>query len=122
LKWAWQIGSGVPLQNAFHLAHEVKRLSRASLPSDTAELAGYLIGKTVRKTGRNRISGRIVETEAYPPGDSSGHAYGGRTARNQSLFLDKWFAYDVLYERVDLNFVLEGQELNRAPCSGLTDN
>jgi len=93
LKWAWQIGSGVPLQNAFHLAHEVKRLSRASLPSDTAELAGYLIGKTVRKTGRNRISGRIVETEAYPPGDSSGHAYRGRTARNQSLFLDKGFAY-----------------------------
>jgi len=47
----------------------------------------------VRKTGRNRISGRIVETEAYPPGDRSGHAYHGRTARNQSLFLDRGFAY-----------------------------
>jgi DNA-3-methyladenine glycosylase len=64
------------------------------LPSDTAELARYLIGKTlVRKAGRNRISGRIVETEAYPPGDASGHAYRGRTARNQSLFLDRGFAY-----------------------------
>jgi DNA-3-methyladenine glycosylase len=64
------------------------------LPSDTAELARYLIGKTiVRKTGRNRISGRIVETEAYPPGDPSGHAYHGQTARNQSLFLDKGFVY-----------------------------
>jgi DNA-3-methyladenine glycosylase len=64
------------------------------LPSDAAELARYLIGKTVvRKTGRNRISGRIVETEAYPPGDPSGHAYHGRTARNQSLFLDRGFAY-----------------------------
>jgi DNA-3-methyladenine glycosylase len=64
------------------------------LPSDTAELARYLIGKTiVRKSGRNRISGRIVETEAYPPGDRSGHAYHGRTARNQSLFLGKGFAY-----------------------------
>jgi len=82
---------GIPLQTAFH---EVRRLSRASLPSDTTELARYLIGKTiVRKTGRNRISGRIVETEAYPPGDRSGHAYRGRTARNQSLFLDKGFAY-----------------------------
>jgi DNA-3-methyladenine glycosylase len=64
------------------------------LPSDTAELARYLIGKTiVHKTGRNRISGRIVETEAYPPGDPSGHAYHGRTARNQSLFLGRGFAY-----------------------------
>ena len=82
------------MQPASHLAHEVQRLSRDSLPSGTAELARYLIGKTiVRKTGRNRISGRIVETEAYPPGDSSGHAYHGQTARNQSLFLDRGFAY-----------------------------
>jgi DNA-3-methyladenine glycosylase len=64
------------------------------LPTDTAELAGYLIGKTiVRKIGRNRLSGRIVETEAYPPGDRSGHAYRGQTARNQSLFLGTGFAY-----------------------------
>jgi DNA-3-methyladenine glycosylase len=79
---------------AFHLDHKVWRLSRASLPSNAAELARYLVGKTiVRKIGRNRISGRIVETEAYPPGDSSGHAYRGRTARNQSLFLHRGFAY-----------------------------
>ena len=64
------------------------------MPSDTAELAAYLIGKTiVRKTGRSTISGRIVETEAYPPGDQSGHAYRGRTARNQSLFLGTGFTY-----------------------------
>jgi DNA-3-methyladenine glycosylase len=64
------------------------------LPSDTTELARYLIGKTiVRKAGRNTMSGRIVETEAYPPGDASGHAFRGRTARNQSLFLGKGFAY-----------------------------
>jgi DNA-3-methyladenine glycosylase len=82
------------VQTTFPLAHEVQRLPRASLPSDTAELARYLIGKTiVRKIGRNRISGRIVETEAYPPGDPSGHAYHGRTARNQSLFLGRGFAY-----------------------------
>ena len=79
---------------AFHLDHKVWRLSRASLPSNAAELARYLVGKTVvRKIGRNRISGRIVETEAYPPGDRSGHAYSGPTARNQSLFLHRGFAY-----------------------------
>ena len=82
------------MQTAPPLAHEVQRLSRASLPSDTAELARYLIGKTiVRKIGRSRLSGRIVETEAYPPGDRSGHAYRGRTASNQTLFLDRGFAY-----------------------------
>jgi DNA-3-methyladenine glycosylase len=82
------------LETRLHLAHDVQRLSRASLPSDTAELARYLIGKTVvRKAGRNRISGRIVETEAYPPGDRSGHSYRGRTERNQSLFLGRGFAY-----------------------------
>ncbi len=94
MKWDVREDRRIPLQTAFDLAHEVRRLSRASLPSGTAELAGYLIGKTiVRKTARNRISGRIVETEAYPPGDRSGHAYHGRTARNQSLFLGRGFAY-----------------------------
>lgn len=73
---------------------QIRRLSRAELPSETAELAHYLIGKTVvRWLGRRMISGRIVETEAYPPGDRAGHAYIGRTVRNQSLFLDKGFSY-----------------------------
>jgi DNA-3-methyladenine glycosylase len=82
------------MQTALNLSHEVRRLSRAGLPSDTAALARYLIGKTiVRIAGRKRISGRIVEAEAYPPGDRSGHAYHGQTSRNQSLFLGRGFAY-----------------------------
>jgi DNA-3-methyladenine glycosylase len=47
----------------------------------------------VRKAGRNRLSGRIVETEAYPPGDRSGYSYHGRTARSETLFLGRGFAY-----------------------------
>lgn len=70
-----------------------RRLSRRDLPSGTAELAAYLIGKTiVRELGQHRLSGRIVETEAYPPGDASGHAYRGQTARNKTLFLGRGFA------------------------------
>lgn len=76
------------------VAHEVRRLLRSELPTDTVELARYLIGKTVvRRIGRRRVSGRIVETEAYPPGDRSGHAYRGQTRRNRSLFLGTGFAY-----------------------------
>jgi DNA-3-methyladenine glycosylase len=72
----------------------IQPLSRASLPSDTIELARFLIGKTlVRKIGRSTLTGRIVETEAYPPGDSSSHAFIGRTPRNKSLFLGKGFSY-----------------------------
>lgn len=82
------------MQSAAHVAHNVQRLSRASLPVDTIELARYLIGKTiVRVAGRSTISGRIVETEAYPPGDSSSHAYHGQTVSNHSMFLDRGFAH-----------------------------
>ena len=42
------------LQTARHVVHDVRRLSRASLPVDTVELAQYLIGKTiVRNIGRS---------------------------------------------------------------------
>jgi DNA-3-methyladenine glycosylase len=61
---------------------------------DTVELARYLIGKVVvHDTNRGRLSGRIVETEAYPVGDAAGHAFRGRTQRNRSLFLNRGHAY-----------------------------
>jgi DNA-3-methyladenine glycosylase len=69
-------------------------LKRAELPLNTAELARYLIGKIVmRATSKGVLSGRIVETEAYPPGDAAGHAYRGETARNHALFLSRGHAY-----------------------------
>ena len=57
-------------------------------------LARYLIGKlVVRETAKGALSGRIVETEAYPIGDAAGHAYTGMTSRNRSLFLSRGYAY-----------------------------
>jgi DNA-3-methyladenine glycosylase len=72
----------------------IRRIRRSELPHDTVELARFLIGKTiVRNLPRGRLSGRIVETEAYLPGDAACHAFIGPTPRNRSLFLDHGHAY-----------------------------
>jgi len=74
--------------------HGYHVLTRSKLPADTVELAQYLIGKIVVRAARwGILSGRIVETEAYPVGDAAGHAYRGETARTQTLFLSRGHAY-----------------------------
>ena len=74
--------------------HGYAVLARAELPSDTVELARYLVGKVVvREPPKGLLSGRIVETEAYPVGDAASHAYRGETARNRALFLSPGHAY-----------------------------
>ena len=63
------------------------RIARRSLPVATVDLARYLIGKKlVHATSAGRIAGRIVETEAYPPGDPTGYSRPGPTAANAALF------------------------------------
>jgi len=72
----------------------IRRLRRAELPADTVALARFLIGKAVVRELQNaRISGRIVETEAYPRRDPAAHHYSGRTLRNHSMFLRRGHAY-----------------------------
>jgi DNA-3-methyladenine glycosylase len=78
----------------FDATVSLRRLSRARLPVDTVQLARYLVGKIiVHDTAHGRLSGRIVETEAYPVGDPAGHAFRGKTPRNGVLFLQRGHAY-----------------------------
>ena len=95
----------------------LRRLGRADLPADTAELARYLIGKVlVHESPDGTAAGRIVETEAYPVGDSSSHAYRGETARNAAMFLERGHAYVYLiYGRLYcLNVASEGPGVGAA--------
>jgi DNA-3-methyladenine glycosylase len=72
----------------------VRRLRRTELPIDTVELARGLIGRVLaHDLPEGRVSGRIVETEAYVVGDASGHAFHGPTSHNRSLFLEHGHAY-----------------------------
>lgn len=89
----------------FDTGGSLRRLLRPNLPVDTVELARYLIGKViVHDIANGRLSGRIVETEAYPVGDAAGHAFRGRTPRNSSLFLERGHAY--VYLAYGVSFLL----------------
>jgi len=88
------LGERVPSPDSSHVKIRIRRLTLAELPADTIALARFLIGKVVvRDHPAGRMSGRIVETEAYPPGDPAGHHYRGPTTRNRSLFLRHGHCY-----------------------------
>src|SRR5271155_3550301 len=81
----------------------LRRLRRTEFPADTVKMARYLIGKVVvHDTDSGRLSGRIVETEAYPVGDAAGHAFRGKTPRNRFLFLERGHAYVYLNYGISL--------------------
>jgi DNA-3-methyladenine glycosylase len=91
-------------------AADWRRLRRDELPVATVALGQFLIGKLlVRRFPDGVVAGRIVETEAYPPGDAAMHAYRGMTPRTRPLFLAHGHAYVYLCYGVSmmLNVVSE---------------
>jgi DNA-3-methyladenine glycosylase len=73
---------------------KIRPLRREELPHDTIRLARFLIGKVVvHDLPCGRLSGRIVEAEAYPPGDPAGHHFRGPTPRIRSMYQAPGHAY-----------------------------
>jgi DNA-3-methyladenine glycosylase len=69
-------------------------LRRSDLPTDTIALARSLVGATlVSDSADGRAVVRIVETEAYVPGDAASHAFRGKTPRNGIMFGRHGHAY-----------------------------
>jgi DNA-3-methyladenine glycosylase len=67
-----------------------RRLSRSFYTQPTLLVAKRLLGKyIVRKIGKKKLAGKIIETEAYiGPKDKASHAYGGKvTPRNKAEYL-----------------------------------
>lgn len=71
------------------------RLPRAFFARDTRQVARDLLGmRLVRALDDGaRLSGIIVETEAYCPGDAAAHAWRGQTPRNAPMFMQPGVAY-----------------------------
>jgi DNA-3-methyladenine glycosylase len=69
-------------------------LTRDELPVDTVQLARFMVGKClVRDLPEGRACGRLVETEAYPVGDSTSYAFRGLRPFNGALFRARGHAY-----------------------------
>jgi DNA-3-methyladenine glycosylase len=77
------------------MTREPKLLRRAFFNRDPRLVSRELLGKLiVRREGRRKIAGRIVEVEAYlGAGDLAAHAAAGHTARNAVLWGPPGHAY-----------------------------
>ena len=73
----------------------MKRLPRSFFSRDPRRVARELLGKLlIRRKGKKRLAGRIVEVEAYlGKNDPAAHAAAGMTARNRVLFGPPGHAY-----------------------------
>ena len=62
-------------------------LTRRWFARDAPDVAADLLGKVLVVDGdRGRVSGRIIETEAYTADDPASHSFNGPTKRNEVMF------------------------------------
>ena len=92
---------------------EQDRLPRDFFSQPALEAARQLLGmRLVRTETQNRISGIIIETEAYGGEEDLGcHCRSGRTARTQVMYGPPGYAYVYFTygQHWMLNFVVEGE-------------
>lgn len=87
-------------------------LKREFFVRETRVVAQELLGKwLVRELNGERISGWIVEVEAYlASGDEASHAFHGIGRKNRSMFLDAGHLYVYsIHGRCCLNVVTQGE-------------
>ena len=65
-----------------------RRLSRAFFDRPAVDVAPALLGRVLVRilADGTRLSGRVVEAEAYEPGDPASHGFRGPTPRNRTMF------------------------------------
>lgn len=72
----------------------MQKLPRSFYTRKTSTVAKNLLGKIlVRRIGRNILTGKIVETEAYLFNDTASHSFRGITERNKVMFGEGGFLY-----------------------------